>query len=529
MVEPDNSDGSQSARGRFVVIVGPDGSGKSTLADSLVEWALRSNPVRRFHHGLGVLPRRAAAGIATTDPHAQSPYPRWLSRLKIIYLFVDYVIGRRRCRDFMARGGWVILERGWWDLVVDPTRYRIDPRVGLASRLGRLLPEQDAIIILDGSPEVIVGRKGELPIEEVRRQVEFWRNIAEDRTQAMLIDATRPAAEVLTDVTIRLGVRFDPARATFWTDQRWAEVPLMSRGSWLVPSSPRRSSRSALNLFHPVTVSGRLGRMGLRGTIAVGGLAILPRRRLPNIREDVIRLIPAGGSLSIRSGAHPGRSVAMIMDSAGQAIAVAKMADEASSRAVLVREARTIQRVSTLLRPPLSAPRILAVGDGLIVFEPIPWRLRRKPWELPLDLAVGIAGIQNASSSSSSAEPGFGHGDFAPWNVLRTDDGWVVIDWEDSVEMAPPFDDVIHYVVQGHALLGRPSAQELLDAIRGHGQLGRTLTAYALAIGRSPDELPDAFKSYLERSSRTMVRDRPDRIKGLAARQELLAKLEQRK
>ncbi len=406
-----------------MVITGPDGAGKSTLADSLVGWARESHPVHRFHHRIGVLPKRAAARIATTRPHDQSSYPAWLTRLKIAYLFLDHLVGRRRYRDFMERGGWIILERGWWDLVVDPARYRLDPRVQLAWKLGRLLPEQDAIIVLDGPPEAIVARKAELPIAEIRRQVDFWRTIVEDRKQAFLVDATRPPAEVFEEARKRLEQQFDPIAEASGPRRRWAEVPLMSRGTWLVPTRPRRSARSALNLFHPVTTAGRLGWLGLRGVIAFGGLAILPRRRVARLRDDVVRLIPAGGSVSVRAGTRPGRSVAMIMDRDGRAVAVAKMADDPISRAALVREASMIERVGTRLRPPISAPKILAVSEGLVVFEPIRWRSRRRPWELPLDLAIGIGELQ-AATFRSEGQPALGHGDLAPWNIMRTDDGW---------------------------------------------------------------------------------------------------------
>jgi hypothetical protein len=71
-----------------------------------------------------------------------------------------------------------------------------------------------------------------------------------------------------------------------------------------------------------------------------------------------------------------------------------------------------------------------------------------------------------------------------PWSLLRTADGWVLIDWEDAAAAEAPFLDLCHYLVQGHAMLGRPSRQAVLDGFRDQrGWVGLAVAAYADGAG----------------------------------------------
>src|SRR2546430_12834431 len=104
-----------------LVIAGPDGAGKSTLSRGLANSI--TTPIRIIHHRPGILPQRVTDEV--TDPRARPPYGRFLSLLKIAYVWSDYLIGwLLRVRPF-AKNGWVIIERGWPDILVDPLRYRI--------------------------------------------------------------------------------------------------------------------------------------------------------------------------------------------------------------------------------------------------------------------------------------------------------------------------------------------------------------------------------------------------------------------
>ena len=81
----------------------------------------------------------------------------------------------------------------------------------------------------------------------------------------------------------------------------------------------------------------------------------------------------------------------------------------------------------------------------------------------------------------------------------------------------PPFYDVLHYLVQAHALLGRPTADELVAAIGGRGRFARPITAYAEAAALDPRDVVVHLPEYLDTSERGL-QPGPDRWLGEAAR-----------
>ncbi len=104
---------------------------------------------------------------------------------------------------------------------------------------------------------------------------------------------------------------------------------------------------------------------------------------------------------------------------------------------------------------------------------------------------------------------------------MRTRSGWVLLDWEEATSESPPYDDVFHYVVQAHALLGRPRVDEVLGGLEGRGWVGAALEAYASGACLSGVDRRQAFVDYLQRSMPGDL-SRADHMQGVRARQRLL-------
>ena len=167
---------------------------------------------------------------------------------------------------------------------------------------------------------------------------------------------------------------------------------------------------------------------------------------------------------------------------------------------------------------PLKAPRILEQDEGILLVEPIRWRPRTRPWELPANVAHSLGRFH---AKGATPEGGFAHGDFAPWNLLRANDAWIAVDWESSEREAPPFYDLFHFLVQACALLGRPTQSAILrgiaEAERGRAPL---ISAYARGAGVPVRDAGQHFLPYLHMSRSTLIPSAPDFGTGMRVREE---------
>ncbi|MDQ2913300.1 MAG: hypothetical protein M3T56_08600 [Chloroflexota bacterium] len=127
-----------------------------------------------------------------------------LSVCKVAYLFVDVSLGWLfRVRPFVNRGGSIVIERGAWDIAVDPARYRIALPPQFVRALVGFLPQPSLIVVLEVSIDEAVRRKAELSREELMRQSAAWRAIR-PAAKVVFLDGTRPTSDLVCEVVREL-------------------------------------------------------------------------------------------------------------------------------------------------------------------------------------------------------------------------------------------------------------------------------------------------------------------------------------
>jgi hypothetical protein len=375
-------------------------------------------------------------------------------------------------------------------------------------------------LVLEAEPAVFLGRKTELSAEELARQSAAWRRIL-PADRCTFLDASRPLPELLAGVRRMVVDRLEEA-AVSGLGAGWIGAFRNRTARWSLPRGPRPAAKAGLLVYQPVTVRGHVAWRAARIAAGVGIFSLVPRGQGPprEVREILAPHLPPRTTISVARANHPGRYVALLVGRDGSSKLVAKVATDGDGARAIAREAVALESLGGYLQPPLAAPKIAGVDEGLLLLEPVTWRPRVRPWRLPADVAHALGSFFGAIPG------GVAHGDCAPWNLLRTSNGWILVDWEAARSGAPPFFDVWHYLVQAHALLGRPSERMLLDGARGRGPLGEVLIAYTHGAVIDFEDARPSLTSYLETSGRMLNADRPDGRAGLNARRRLLEALE---
>jgi len=395
-------------------------------------------------------------------------------------------------------------------MVVDRRRYRLGLPLRLIQAVGRFVPKPHVVLVLDAPAAVVGARKAELPLDELERQRRAWLELRIPRAEKVVLDASRPLEEVVTEAREAVLAHLE-RRAIRRLGPGWAALPSGSSPRWWLPRGPRLVAGAGIRVYQPVTTVGRMEWEAARILAACSGFRLLPRGEAPprEVRERLAEVVPTGGTYAVMRANHPGRYVALLIDEGGRPTAVAKVATTREGEDALTAEAEALKVAAGKLGPRVRAPGVLSRQPGVLVTEYVDWRPRRAPWRLAPEIAEALGSLWRATGRI--------HGDLAPWNALDTGNGWALVDWEWSREESLPGWDVWHHLVQAHALLGKPGRLEPTSP-----DVATVLAAWARGAGVTVADVLAALSSYLERSLGELDPGRPDARRGIQVRRRLL-------
>ena len=205
----------------LVAVVGPDGVGKSTFINLLHKKSSLFlnkdlNRIKVLHFRPNLFPNLGAmvekVKIAKQDknfenPHRGKPKPFFSSLTRIIYYWLDYILGyilvlkkEPHITDTF------IFDRYFYDFISDPARSSIKLPLFIRELFLKLTPEPGIVFFLNCDAEIIYKRKQELEIIKIEEILLAYQNLSKKNKRFRILDANRTPEE-LVDEAIKLWFR----------------------------------------------------------------------------------------------------------------------------------------------------------------------------------------------------------------------------------------------------------------------------------------------------------------------------------
>jgi thymidylate kinase len=192
-----------TARGAFVVIIGPDGVGKTTLARNLVARWPSSTLYTHFRPSILVKPGTMPVEDLTPPPLKRTySGPTPIGWLRLVWSLVAFNLAYWRwVRPALREGALVVGDRWIYGYVGQPVALGFGGPEWLARAAVSLVPRPRLLVRLQADGALVAARKGDLAPEEIAAEDERWDRLP---GPVLLLDASRPSDQLAEELMTEL-------------------------------------------------------------------------------------------------------------------------------------------------------------------------------------------------------------------------------------------------------------------------------------------------------------------------------------
>lgn len=196
----------------LVVFLGPDGSGKTTIMNALKKVLEKEGKkVKTFYWRPGILqapgvliglrPPDEPGGV-NPDPYGHEKQNPLKSLIRFSYYWLDFMLGSVKIS--LDKGTIYLFDRYYCDMWLDKFRYNFTLPDFLIKAGYFFIKKPDLVVYLDNRIKTLLARKREIPEEDLRRNVERYKNYIKKLRKGVVVNNERDVEEVVREVRGRV-------------------------------------------------------------------------------------------------------------------------------------------------------------------------------------------------------------------------------------------------------------------------------------------------------------------------------------